>query len=125
MLARDRRTIATWGCGSSAGKAVRLAEAEQERAVSAYLGDMTFLWIEVPDEPGTNSMRAYVERNAIGLLSNALRPVDPPSREWLGHHSPNDAIRRSGLWNLDHVEFRHEPAFLDVLERLVTQTRER
>ena len=33
------------------------------------------------------SSRAYIERNAIGLLSNNMRPFDPPSKTWLGLHS--------------------------------------
>ena len=31
---------------------------------------MPFLWLEVPDPPGPDSLRGYIERNAIVLLSN-------------------------------------------------------
>jgi hypothetical protein len=83
---------------------------------------MSVLWIEVPDESGPNSARAYIERNAIGLLSHGLSPVDKPSVDWLGLHSPNSAISRSGLWNLDLLEYRYEPRFLDLLEDFVART---
>lgn len=118
LLARDRAEIEdlpTWGVKSSASRAVRAGEAAHERRVSAYLGGMTVLWVAVPDEPGPGSCRAYLERNAIALLSNGLRPLDRPSKTWLGLHSPYFEIKQSGLWNVNHVEQRYEPGFLDVL----------
>jgi hypothetical protein len=61
-----------------------------------------------------------IEANAIGLLSNRDRaPIDPPTPEWLGNFSPHPAIRASGLWNVQHVDERHDPVFLDLFERYV------
>jgi hypothetical protein len=122
MLARDGVKLPTWGIGSSAPKPIPPDETALEQRVSAYIGAMSVLWVDVPDEPGRGSARALVERNAIALLSNELRPVDKPSDDWLGLHSPYEEIRRTGLWNLDHVDRRHEPAFLDVIESLVSST---
>jgi len=119
MLARDGAQLPTWGIGSSALKAIRVGEAGHEQRVSAYIRALSVLWVEVPDEPGPESARAHVERNAIALLSNELSPVDQPSGDWLGLHSPYEEIRRSGLWNLNHVERRYEPGFLDVIESFV------
>jgi hypothetical protein len=119
MLARDGADLPTWGIGSSALKPIHVGEASHERHVSAYIGAMSVLWVEVPDEPSPESARAFVERNAIALLSNEFSPVDPPSGDWLGLNSPCKEIRRSGLWNLDHVERRYEPGFLDVIESCV------
>jgi hypothetical protein len=63
-----------------------LCELELERRVSDYLRDLPFLWVEVDDEPGPESDRAYLERNAIGLLSNHERePIDPRD-DWLGQY---------------------------------------
>ncbi len=121
MLARDGADLPTWGIGSSALKPIHVGEASHERHVSAYIGAMSVLWVEVPDEPGPESARAFVERNAIALLSNEFSPVDPPSGDWLGLNSPCKEIRRSGLWNLDHVERRYEPGFLDVIESFVVR----
>ena len=118
LLVRDREEIGelpTWGEKSSAPRHVRASEAAHEARVSAYLGRMSVLWVEVPDEPGPESHRAYIERNAIALLSNQLRPIDQPSETWLGLHSPYSVIRQSGLWNVNHVEQRYEPEFLDVM----------
>jgi hypothetical protein len=40
---------------------------------------MPFLWIAIDDEPGAKSLRGYVERNAIALLSNFEKePLDAP-----------------------------------------------
>lgn len=65
-------------------------------------------------------MRAYLERNSIGLLTAQTPPVDAPSAQWLGNHSPETVIRRSGLWNLNHVGRPYDPAFLDKLEEYVS-----
>jgi hypothetical protein len=35
---------------------------------------MRFLWIDIDDEPGPASIRGFIERNSIALLSNHGRP---------------------------------------------------
>jgi hypothetical protein len=122
LLASDGEPLLTWGRGSTATRAVRGFEVELERRVSTYIGAMTVLWVAVPDASGRTSQRAIIERNAIALLSNGLHPSDEPSPLWLGRHSPSDLIRRSGLWNLNHVEEQYEPGFLDLLEEAVGLT---
>lgn len=124
VLERDGAVIGelpTWAEGSSAPKPIRAGEATHERRVSEYIGAMSILWVDVPDDPGPESRRAYIERNAIALLSNDLNPLDPPSPEWLGRYSPRAAIRRSGLWNLNHVDERYDPAFLGALAEFVSR----
>ncbi|MEX2375579.1 MAG: hypothetical protein WD942_08360 [Dehalococcoidia bacterium] len=124
LLDRDREVIGelpTWADGPTAPKLIRAGEATHERRVSGYIGAMSILWVEVPDDAGRESRRAYIERNAIALLSNGLEPLDPPSAGWLGHHSPRAAIRRSGLWNLNHVDEQYDPRFLDALAVFVTR----
>jgi len=110
----------SWGSGSSAPREVRRSEHALECAVSRYIGKMPFLWLEADDEPGPNSIRRYIERNAVALLSAASRlGIDRPSEDWLGRSCPHEAVRASGLWNVDSVFEEYEPAFLDRLERLV------
>ena len=54
---------------------------------------------------------------AIGLLSARVNPhADRPSAGWLGHHAVAAEIRASGLWNVNHVDERYGPLFLDVLQ---------
>ena len=121
---------ASWGVGSDAGTAarrlgidregVRAGEADLERRVSRYVGEMPFLWLAVDDEPGLSSERGLIERNAIALLSGFLeRAPDPASSGWLGHRSDRERVRRAGLWNNRHVDECHSPAFLDIVERHV------
>jgi hypothetical protein len=113
----------TWGRGNSADRATRVAEELLESAVSRFIGDMPFLWVEIDDEPGPQSQRQVVESNLIALLSNANKPpLDPPSSTWLGHHSDRPAIRDSGLWNVNHVYEPHRPAGLDLLEYHISST---
>jgi hypothetical protein len=73
--------------------------------------------VEVPDEAGPRSDRAFIERNAIALLSQVGRLVDPASKLWLGRSSPHPAIGRSGLWNVNYVdEPDYHPQFLEVFD---------
>ncbi len=121
----------SWGIGGSPGEAARRlglpssaavknAEADLERRVSDTIGQMPFLWLNVPDAPGPKSARGYIERNAIALLSHARTPAaDRPSPDWLGSHSDRPKVRASGLWNSDHVEEDYDAAFLDEVAALV------
>jgi hypothetical protein len=125
---------ASWGIGGDPGKAAeqlgvsRAEVVEAERAlevrVSRYIGQMPFLFLAVEDDPGPNSERGIIERNSIALLSNFGRePVDVPSESWLGRLCDRPRVRESGLWNNNHVDERHDPAFLEMLSRCVEQTR--
>jgi hypothetical protein len=110
----------SWARGSSAPRSVREEELELECAVSETIRAMPFLVLPADDEPGPQSVRVYLERNSIALLSNWDRKVlDPPSPEWLGHLSTSEKVRRSGLWNSNHVEEMYDPKFLDEIDRRV------
>jgi len=128
LLARDDSPLPTWGIGSAAPAAVRdcpatrAAEAACEKRVSDYIGAMSVLWVDVPDEPGPQSDRAFIERNAIALLSNPFAPSDCASANWLGRFSPRREIRDSALWNLNYVADACDTAFLEKFELFVRQT---
>ena len=96
----DATRCSTWGQGQTADKSVRAAEITLEERVSHVIGRMPFVWLAIQDEPGPASLRGYIERNAIALLSNYGKPaIDPPSPGWLGHKCNRDKVRQSGLWN--------------------------
>lgn len=114
--------IKSWSVGQSAKSDIRDGEKQLETKVSAYIGKMSILWLSILDESGPTSDRAYLERNIIGLLSNQLNPFDPPSLNWLGLNSPEAKIRKSGLWNLDFVDFSYSADFLDVFEEYINVT---
>nr|WP_321162999.1 hypothetical protein [Halolamina rubra] len=125
MIERDglHEQYPDWGEGSSAGRERRLAELEHERRVSGYIRDLPFLWLDIDDEPSPQSDRAYLERNAIALVSNYRKAsLDPRSKDWLGSDSPRREISDSGLWNINHIEEEYDPAFLDRLEAAVEET---
>lgn len=128
LLARDGIPLTTWGVGSSTPPAVRNSETARadeaacEKRVSEYIGAMSVLWVHVPDEVGLHSARAFIERNAIALLSNQFAPIDNASGSWLGRFSPRHEIRDSALWNLNYVIEVNDPSFLDTLESFVTLT---
>jgi len=122
LLARDNSVaLPCWGKESSAPREIRDAEAAHELRVSEHIGGMSVLWLEIDDEPSRSSLRSYIERNAIALLSNSRRPYDPPSPRWLGGFSPRAEIRKSGLWNLNYVDDACDAGFLQVLEHLITR----
>ena len=121
----------SWSVCSDPGKAARQlglasratvkdAEADLERRVSEYIGQMPFLWLNVPDAPNPQSARGRIERNAIALLSHARTPaVDQPSASWLGLHSDRARVRASGLWNNNHVDEDGSAEFLSEMAELV------
>jgi hypothetical protein len=49
---------------------LRAAENALECEVSKVICAMPFLWLAINDEPGAESLRGYIERNSIALLSN-------------------------------------------------------
>ena len=105
---------------------IRVLEMPLEMEVSRIIGKMPFVWLAIADEPGADSMRGYIERSAIALLSNfAKPPVDAPSSEWLGHCCNRERVRKSGLWNSNHVDESYDPAFLDLFEHLVAEMESR
>jgi len=111
----------TWGQGSTANADVRTCECVLEREVSQIIGKMPFLWPAIEDESGPQSLRGYIERNSIALLSNYSKaPLDPPSQDWLGRHCDRERVRNSGLWNSNHVDERYDPSFLDELDRAIS-----
>lgn len=122
LIAQRGYDYSMWGTGSNAQKDVRMTEVPLEREVTGVIGAMPFLWLDIGDEAGPRSLRGYIERNSIALLSNmAKEPLDAPSSAWLGHHCDRARVRGSGLWNNNHVEEVYDPGFLDVVERLVDE----
>lgn len=107
------------GYGNTANRETRATESFLEQHVSDIIGAMPFFWLAIDDEPGAQNRRGIIERNSIALLSNYNRePIDPPTRDWLGHHCSRQRVRESGLWNSNHVDEDYDPAFLDILENL-------
>ena len=112
----------TWAQGQSAPRSVRDAEQELEREVSKIIGAMRVIWLDVADEAGPTSERAYFERNAIGLLSRIglLDAIGSPA--WLGRKSADWRIATSGLWNLNHVFIKPDPMFIGRLADAIART---
>jgi hypothetical protein len=82
--------------------------------------------LPILDAPGPDSLRGYIERNLIAILSNSaggnvLSPIDPPGNDWLGRLSSRPEISRSGLWNVRHVGEAWEPGFLDQFEKMILE----
>ena len=104
----DTSAAETWSKGQSASRDVRVEEMALEEKVSAFIASMRVCWLAVNDEAAPWSDRAYVERNAIGLLAGRDGPLEPPSSNWLGSHASNEDIGRSGLWNVTDVDYDYD-----------------
>ncbi len=116
IIKNERIDCPTWGSRTKN----RPLELPLELRVSQYIGNMPFTWVEADDVPGANSVRAYLERNSIALLSNLEKDsIDSSSDQWLGLSADRVVIGQSGLWNVNHVGEGYDPAFLDTFETLV------
>lgn len=115
--------FSTWGKGMTATRQIRETEKPLECIVSRYIREMKVLWIDASDEPSKDSIRKFIERNSIALLSNYKQQggIDPSSGLWLGKYSPQKKVRLSGLWNSDHVDEDYDPAVLGTFRDLVQQ----
>jgi hypothetical protein len=54
--------MVSWGDGNTADAATREREYEVEKKVSDHISSMPFLWVEVEDRQGPNSLRGYVRK---------------------------------------------------------------
>ena len=102
-------------------KLVLKKEQELELIVSEYIRRYEFTVLEVPGESSKNNDRAFIEANAIALLSNYCRDQGGVfiSPNWLGRQSGDDRLVQSGLWNRDKVFGQVDPDFLDRFETFV------
>ncbi len=111
-----------WGRGQSADRDIRSSEADLENSVSEYLSKLTLLWLDIADNPSPRSDRAYIEQNSIALISGNFKPIDIASEKWLGNFCSNEAVRKSGLWNVNHTGDGFDSSFIDVLDEYIDIT---
>ena len=122
VACRNGTDYPTWGDKKAARSEVKKYEHALECEVSRVIGGFPFLWVSIDDDAGPDSMRGWIERNSIALLSNFDKPLlDPPSQNWLGRCCDREKVKSAGLWNSDHVDELYDPAFLDELEGLVAR----
>ncbi len=122
--------VNSWGFKQDIGKAalalgldrqeVKDHEQPLELAVSQHIGGLSLICLEIDDEPGPASLRGYIERNAIALLSAMSDPGEYVEEEgWLGDYSSRQKVRDSKLWNNNHVDEKYDPEFLGRLEQTI------
>lgn len=114
--------VPTWGEGQTPPQGAQLSEVGLEREVSRYMSNVRVLWLDIPDDPGPRSDRAFIERNAIGLLSRYRVASGETSASWPGNYSESVDIATSGLWNLNHLYLRPHLDFIKVLSYYVSST---
>jgi hypothetical protein len=103
---------------SSTDSMLAAVEAPIERAVSSYLARLRVVCVPVLDDAGPGSLRGVIERGAIALLAEAARQgLLRADVDWLGNWSNRSAVRKSLLWNQNHVDEAWSDAFLEALAR--------
>jgi hypothetical protein len=120
IMSKKKLKYISWGKGSSSSKEVRESEIPLEKLVSQYIREMPFIYLEIPDEAGPDSLRGYIERNSISLLSNYEKaPIDLASNKWLGNSCDREKVKMSGLWNQNHVDETYDPNLIKTIKDLV------
>lgn len=121
VISKNALKVPSWSVGSSAKGIIREVEYPVEKLVSQHIGSMPFLLVNVNDEAGPNSIRGYIERNSIALLSNSGKSklLDLPSPTWLGKYAWKEKISDAGIWNVNHVDEPYEREFLGKLQNIV------
>ena len=76
---RYTEVLPGWGVGSSADPGTVEQERAVEILVSKRIGRMSAVHLDVGDQAGPDSVRGYIRANAIALLSEEGRQVDPPT----------------------------------------------
>ncbi len=120
LIAQNKFEENDWGKGNTASSVIKTKEHPLEMAVSTYIGQMPFYYLEIDGQAGTPSLRSYIECNSIALLSNYNKlAIDPPNPDWLGHSCNRPKVGSSGLWNQNYVDDEYDPAFLNQFEILI------
>ncbi len=122
LIQEKNLSFSTWGEGNTASKDIKKGELQLEQLVSQTIGKMPFLYLSINDDATPRSLRGYIERNSIALLSNYNKqPLDAASKDWLGYKCAREKVNKSNLWNQNHVEEAYDSNFLDTFEKLVTE----
>ncbi len=122
IIQNQRLNFPTWGIGNNASKETKKDEFSLEKIVSQTIGEMPFLYLSINDEATPKSLRGFIERNSIALLSNYYKePLDIASEDWLGYSCIREKVQKSNLWNQNHVDETYDSDFLNIFENLVAQ----
>ena len=75
---------------------------------------MGIVVIDIDDSPSPMSARAYIEKNAIALLSATNYSFNFSTAKWLGNYCDRREIEESCLWNVNYINSQYEKNFIDV-----------
>lgn len=125
IINREGLSCDTWGIGQNANKEIREKEKYIEQLVSDYIGHLGVIVLDVDDMPSAISDRAYIEKNAIALLSSINSSFNFSTLNWLGNWSPRHEIKSSCLWNINYINSNYDLDFLQIFEQYIGKTIDR
>lgn len=111
----------TWGIGQNTTKDNREKEREMEQRVSAYIGQLGVIVLDVDDLPSAASARAFIEKNSISLLSSINSSFNFATMNWLGNYSPRSEIVNSCLWNINYINSDYDAKFIKTFEKYTNE----
>lgn len=112
----------TWEMRKNFDKDVRESERYIEQLVSAYIGQLGVVVLEVDDLPDATSNRAFIEKNAIALISSINSSISFSTVDWLGNYSSRNEIIDSCLWNVDYTDSGYDDTFIKTFEYYIDET---
>lgn len=122
IINREGLSCDTWGIGQNATKEIREKEKYIEQLVSDYIGHLGVVVLDIDDMPCATSDRAYVEKNAIALLSSINSSLNFSTLSWLGNWNPRYEIKNSCLWNINYINSDYDSNFLKIFEQYTCKT---
>lgn len=122
IIKKESLVCDTWAIGQNTDKDIRERERNIEQLVSAYIGQLGVIVLEVDDLPSATSDRAFIEKNSIALISSINSSFNFSTVDWLGNYSPRDEIIESCLWNINYIDSDYNEAFIKTFERYIEET---
>ena len=117
IIKKESISCETWGKGKIAPSNAKSMEKDVELLVSDYIGKLGVIVIDADGYPSSTSIRAFLEKNSISLLSACNSSFNFATISWLGNYSIKEEIRRSCLWNVNHINAHFDNTFLNSLQQ--------
>jgi hypothetical protein len=120
LIKKNGYSVPTWiDRDKSIALEVREAESFLEKEVSAYIQNMSVIWLPLEDTPNRplTTERIFMETNFLSLLCNYdFIDYHPPSEDWLGIHCLKNRVAGTGVWSPVYAEILFIPETLNLFD---------
>ena len=118
VLAQSAPQVSVYGKARMYEESYKLGTAD---SLTRLTNDTSRFGIKASEGVGNGiTISGVIETGAISLLSNYERTaIDAPSTTWLGKQARSELVKKSGLWNVNHVKDSSSDRFIDTLEKYI------